>query len=137
LIDLYVQYGYYKEGLISITKKGMRGAEEIAEMMQGFRDNPPATINGSAVVQLLDYQTQVGKNLQRGDVWNIELPKSNVLQFILEDGSKISARPSGTEPKIKFYFSVKTKLESAQQFDETEKQMDDKIKAIIADMKLK
>jgi phosphoglucomutase len=137
LIDLYVQYGYYKESLISITKKGMRGAEEIAEMMQGYRDNPPATINGSPVVQLLDYQTQVGKNLQGGNVWDIELPKSNVLQFILEDGSKISARPSGTEPKIKFYFSVKTKLESAEKFDETEKQLDDKIKAIIADMKLK
>ncbi|MCW3081628.1 phospho-sugar mutase [Segetibacter sp.] len=137
LIDLYVQYGYYKEGLISITKKGMRGAEEIAEMMQGFRDNPPATINGSPVVQLLDYETQVGKNLQGGSVWDIELPKSNVLQFILEDGSKISARPSGTEPKIKFYFSVKTSLESADKFDETEKQMEDKIKAIISDMKLK
>jgi phosphoglucomutase len=137
LIDLYVQYGYYKEGLISITKKGMRGAEEIAEMMQGFRDNPPATINGSPVVQLLDYETQVGKNLQGGSVWDIELPKSNVLQFILEDGSKISARPSGTEPKIKFYFSVKTSLESADKFDETEKQMEDKIKAIISDMRLK
>ncbi|MCW3110000.1 MAG: phosphoglucomutase [Segetibacter sp.] len=137
LVDLYVQYGYYKEGLISITKKGMRGADEIAEMMQGYRDNPPATINGSPVVQLLDYQTQVGKNLQSGNVWDIELPKSNVLQFILEDGSKISARPSGTEPKIKFYFSVKTKLESPQKFEETEKQMDDKIKAIISDMKLK
>jgi len=136
LIDLYVQYGYYKENLISITKKGMRGAEEIAEMMQGYRDNPPATINGSPVVQLLDYQTQVGKNLQSGNVWDIELPKSNVLQFILEDGSKISARPSGTEPKIKFYFSVKTKLESPEKFEETEKQLDDKIKAIISDMKL-
>jgi len=137
LVDLYVQYGYYKESLISITKKGMRGAEEIAEMMQGYRSNPPATINGSPVVQLLDYQTQVGKNLQSGNVWEIELPKSNVLQFILEDGSKISARPSGTEPKIKFYFSVKTHLESAEKFDETEKQMDEKIQAIIKDMKLK
>jgi len=137
LLDLYVQYGYYKEGLISITKKGMRGAEEIAEMMQSFRENPPAVINGSPVLQLLDYQTQVGKNLQSGNVWDIELPKSNVLQFILEDGSKISARPSGTEPKIKFYFSVKTKLESAEKFEETEKQLDDKIKAIISDMKLK
>lgn len=137
LVDLYVQYGYYKESLISITKKGMRGAEEIAEMMQGFRANPPATINGSPVVQLLDCQTQVGKNLQSGNVWEIELPKSNVLQFLLEDGSKISARPSGTEPKIKFYFSVKTRLESAEKFDETEKQMDDKIQAIISDMKLK
>ncbi|HEX8460898.1 MAG TPA: phospho-sugar mutase, partial [Segetibacter sp.] len=137
LLDLYVQFGFYKEGLISITKKGMRGAEEIAEMMQGYRDNPPATINGSVVVQVLDYQTQVGKNLQSGSVWDIELPKSNVLQFILEDGTKISARPSGTEPKIKFYFSVKTKLESVDKFDETEKELDGKIAAIISDMKLK
>jgi len=125
-----------KKTLFQSQKKGMRGAEEIAEMMQGYRDNPPATINGSPVVQLLDYQTQVGKNLQSGNVWDIELPKSNVLQFILEDGSKISARPSGTEPKIKFYFSVKTKLESPEKFEETEKQLDDKIKAIISDMKL-
>lgn len=137
LVDIYVQYGFYKESLISITKKGMRGAEEIAEMMSGYRQNPPATINGSPVVQLLDYQTQVGKNLQNGNVWDIELPKSNVLQFLLEDGSKISARPSGTEPKIKFYFSVKTQLESVEKFYETEKQLDDKIKAIISDMKLK
>ena len=137
LLDLYVQYGYYKESLISITKKGMRGAEEIAEMMQSYRENPPATIAGTPVVQLLDYQTQVGKNLQSGNVWDIDLPKSNVLQFMLEDGSKISARPSGTEPKIKFYFSVKTRLESVDKFEETEKQMDDKIKAIISDMKLK
>ena len=137
LLDLYVQYGYYKESLISITKKGMRGAEEIAEMMQGYRENPPATIAGTPVVQLLDYQTQVGKNLQSGNVWDIDLPKSNVLQFLLEDGSKISARPSGTEPKIKFYFSVKTGLESVDKFEETEKQMDDKIQAIISDMKLK
>ncbi|MDQ6815677.1 MAG: phospho-sugar mutase [Bacteroidota bacterium] len=137
LVDLYVQYGYYKESLISITKKGMRGAEEIAEMMQEYRNNPPATISGSPVVQLLDYQTQVGKNVQSGDVWDIHLPKSNVLQFILEDGSKISARPSGTEPKIKFYFSVKTRLESADKYGETEKQLDNKIKAIISDMKLK
>jgi len=137
LLDLYVQNGYYKESLISITKKGMRGAEEIAEMMQGYRDNPPAAIAGTPVVQLLDYQTQVGKNLQSGNVWDIELPKSNVLQFILEDGSKISARPSGTEPKIKFYFSVKSPLESVDKFEETEKKMEDKIQAIISDMKLK
>lgn len=137
LLDLYVQYGYYKESLISITKKGMRGAEEIAEMMQSFRENPPAVIAGTPVVHLLDYQTQVGKNLQSGNVWDIELPKSNVLQFIMEDGSKISARPSGTEPKIKFYFSVKTRLESVDKFEETQKKMDDKIQAIISDLKLK
>jgi phosphoglucomutase len=134
---LYVQYGYYKESLISITKKGMRGAEEIAEMMQSFRENPPSTIAGIPVVQLLDYQTQVGKNLQSGNVWDIELPKSNVLQFILEDGSKISARPSGTEPKIKFYFSVKGRLESVDKYEETQQKMDEKIQAIITDLKLK
>ena len=96
LIDLYVKYGFYLERLISITKKGMRGQEEIAEMMQGFRNNPPKVINGSPVVQLLDYQLQVGKNLITGESHEISLPKSNVLQFILEDGTQISARPSGT-----------------------------------------
>ena len=88
-------------------------------------------------MRLLDYQTQFGKNLQEGNVWEIKLPKSNVLQFVLDDGSKISARPSGTEPKIKFYFSVNTRLESADKFEETEKLLDEKIRAIITDMKLK
>ena len=137
MIDLYVQYGFYKEGLISITKKGMRGADEIAEMMQGYRANPPSTINGSAVAELIDYQTQEGKNLQNGEQWKINLPKSNVLQFVLADGTKISARPSGTEPKIKFYFSVNAPLSSAAEFVEVEKQLDSKIAAIISDMKLK
>jgi phosphoglucomutase len=137
LIDLYVQHGLYKESLISITKKGMRGAEEIAEMMQGYRENPPVAIDGVPVVELLDYQLQVGKNLKDGSTWEIKLPKSNVLQFVLEDGSKISARPSGTEPKIKFYFSVKTKLESADKFYETMEGLDEKIAAIEKDMKLR
>lgn len=137
LIDLYIQYGFYLEHLISITKKGMRGQEEIAEMMQGFRNNPPATINGSPIVQLLDYQLQVGKNLKTGETWDITLPKSNVLQFILEDGTKISARPSGTEPKIKFYFSVNTSLDSKDQFDAVYTELNDRIKAVITDMKLK
>jgi len=137
LIDLYVKFGFYKEGLISITKKGMRGQEEIAEMMKGYRDNPPTTINGSAVVQLLDYEEKVGKNLFTGDTWIIDLPKSNVLQFVLEDGTKISARPSGTEPKIKFYFSVKETLPSAGDFDAVQAKLDDKISNIISDMKLK
>jgi phosphoglucomutase len=137
LIDLYIQYGFYLEHLISITKKGMRGQEEIAEMMQGYRNNPPAAINGSAVVQLLDYQLQVGKNLKTGESWDITLPKSNVLQFILEDGTKISARPSGTEPKIKFYFSVHTKLESKDKFDATYAELESRITGIITDLKLK
>ena len=86
-------------------------------MMEGYRKDPPKNIDGSTVVELLDYDLQVGKNLQTGDSWAITLPKSNVLQFILADGTKISARPSGTEPKIKFYFSVHTKLEDAASFD--------------------
>jgi phosphoglucomutase len=137
LIDLYVQYGLYKEDLISITKKGMNGAKEIADMMQAYRDNPPNKINGSDVVQLLDYQSQVNTNLQSGESKKIELPKSNVLQFILADGTKISARPSGTEPKIKFYFSVNTKLDNVADYDAKEKELEDKIAAIIEDMKLK
>jgi phosphoglucomutase len=137
LIDLYVQYGLYKEDLISITKKGMNGAKEIADMMQAYRDNPPKEIIGSKVVELLDYQSQANTNLQSGESKKIDLPKSNVLQFILADGTKISARPSGTEPKIKFYFSVNTKLDKAEDFDAKQKELDDKIAAIIADMKLK
>ena len=137
MIDLYVQYGMYKEDLISITKKGMNGAAEIAAMMQGYRDNPPATIDGVAVAELLDYDLQTGKNLQTGESWKIDLPKSNVLQFVLNDGTKISARPSGTEPKIKFYFTVNTKLASAEKFAEAEKVCNDKIARIVSDMNLK
>ncbi len=137
LIDLYIQYGFYYENLISITKKGMNGQKEIAEMMQGYRNNPPKTINGSKVAQLLDYELSLGKNLITGETWKIELPKSNVLQFITEDGSKISARPSGTEPKIKFYFSVKTNLTVKSEFDEKYALLQQKIKDIISDMQLK
>ncbi|MEI8053236.1 MAG: phospho-sugar mutase [Bacteroidota bacterium] len=137
LIDLYVQYGFYKENLVSITKKGMNGAAEIAAMMEDYRNNPPKTIDGIPVVALLDYELKIGKNLVDGTSWTIELPKSNVLQFELEDGSKISARPSGTEPKIKFYFSVNTKLFNADEFDAKEKILDEKIERIIIEMKLK
>lgn len=136
LIELYIQYGFYKEDLISITKKGMDGQQQIAAMMEAYRKNPPTVINGVAVAQLLDYELQKGTNIQDGSQWDIQLPKSNVLQFILADGSIISARPSGTEPKIKFYFSVKEDLASAADFDKVNLQLDEKIKAIIADMKL-
>src|SRR6186713_3580487 len=136
LIELYIQYGFYKEDLISITKKGMDGQQQIAAMMEGYRKDPPKNINGSDVVELLDYELQKGKNLKTGKEWEIKLPKSNVLQFILADGSKISARPSGTEPKIKFYFSVNTNLKNADEFDKANATLDEKIKAIISDMKL-
>ena len=137
LIELYKQYGFYLESLTSITKKGMRGQEEIAEMMKSYRDNPPKEINGSPVLQLLDYDVRKGKNLITGEAWDITLPKSNVLQFILADGTKISARPSGTEPKIKFYFSVHTILEKEEDFEAIHKKLEDRIQAVIGDMKLK
>jgi len=134
LIELYIKYGLYYEKLKSITRKGMQGQQQIAQMMQTFRDNPPKSLNGSEVVQLLDYQLQKGKNLKTGESWDIALPKSNVLQFILADGSKISARPSGTEPKIKFYFSVQTSLESKEAFDDKMAILDQKIESIIKDL---
>ena len=137
LMDLYVKYGFYYEKLISITKTGMNGSKEIAEMMQGYRDNPPKEIAGSKVKELYDYQLQIKKNLITGDSEKIELPKSNVLQFITEDGNKISARPSGTEPKIKFYFSVNTPLANVSEFDATQKKLFDKIDSIITSMNLK
>ena len=136
MIDLYVQYGLFKEHLISITKKGMDGQQQIAAMMESYRNNPPKSINGSDVVKLLDYELQRGINPSTGEEWKIDLPKSNVLQFILADGSSISARPSGTEPKIKFYFSVNTELKSAAEFEKVNKELDEKIKTIIGDMKL-
>ncbi|PJE46945.1 MAG: phosphoglucomutase [Sediminibacterium sp.] len=137
MIELYIQYGFYYENLISITKKGMNGQKEIAAMMEGFRTSPPADINGSAVVTLFDYQLQTGKNLLTGETWSINLPKSNVLQFITVDGSKISARPSGTEPKIKFYFSVKTELNTKSDFDAKQIELENKINGIITSMNLK
>jgi phosphoglucomutase len=137
MIDMYLQYGLYKEDLVSITKKGMNGAAEIADMMKGYRDNPPTILDGVAVSQLLDYEMSVGKNLATGESWTINLPKSNVLQFVLADGSKISARPSGTEPKIKFYFSVKGELNNIAGFEIAEKSLNDKIARIVTEMKLK
>ena len=115
----------------------MNGAAEIAAMMETYRNNPPKTIDGVAVDKLLDYELQVGTNLGDGSTFKIDLPKSNVLQFLLADGTKISARPSGTEPKIKFYFSVNTKLNSREEYDATHAKLMDRIKAVIDDMKLK
>jgi phosphoglucomutase len=136
MIELYMQYGFYYEQLISITKKGMNGQKEIAAMMEGFRTSPPAFIDGSEVVEMLDYDMQTGKKLLSGETWQLQLPKSNVLQFITADGSKISARPSGTEPKIKFYFSVHTTLASKEAYDHTFAGLDQKIQRIIKDMSL-
>ncbi|GGG48429.1 phospho-sugar mutase [Hymenobacter glacieicola] len=137
MVHMYVTYGFYKEHLISLTKKGQRGAEEIQEMMAGLRANPPRTIAGQPVVELRDYKTGRIRDLRTGLETETGLESSNVLQFILEDGSKISARPSGTEPKIKFYFSVRQPLASAVDFDLANRLAGEKIQAIIDDMQLK
>jgi phosphoglucomutase len=136
MIELYMQYGFYYEHLISITKKGMNGQQEIAAMMEGYRKQPPTEIAGMKVITLLDYQLQLSTNLQTGTQTKIQLPKSNVLQFVTEDGTKISARPSGTEPKIKFYFSVNTVLPNREAFDEVYAHLQNKINNIIAAMQL-
>lgn len=136
LLDIYVKYGFYKEKLINIVRKGKEGADEIKAMMTGYRNNPPQKINNSKVIMIKDYEKQISYDIASGKKTTINLTKSDVLQFFLEDGSKISVRPSGTEPKIKFYFSVNTKLVSADKFEETEKILDNKIAEIIKDMKL-
>ena len=136
LIDIYVKYGLYKEKLINIVRKGKEGADEIKTMMTGYRNDPPKTINNSKVVKIDDYETLISTNCITGTKTNINLLRSDVLQFFLEDGTKISIRPSGTEPKIKFYFSVNTKLESSAKFGETEKVLDQRIADIIKDMAL-
>jgi phosphoglucomutase len=135
-VDLYVQHGCFQEHLISITKKGMNGQKEIAEMMESYRNNPPKVLGGVAVKTLLDYELRKGTTLATGEVFDIALPKSNVLQFVLEDGSKVSARPSGTEPKIKFYFSVNAPLDSAANYKEVQAALMARIEAIIKDMNL-
>ena len=136
LVDIYLEYGLYREKLINIVRKGAEGAAEIKAMMKGYRSDPPKTINNSRVVRIDDYESLVSTDLRSGEKKRIELIKSDVLQFFLEDGSKISVRPSGTEPKIKFYFSVNTALTSADKFDETERLLDQRIADIIRDMRL-
>ncbi|WP_183574587.1 phospho-sugar mutase [Mucilaginibacter sp. X5P1] len=134
LLDTYVQYGFYKEKLISLTKKGKTGAEEIKAMMETYRTNPPATLGGSKVITLKDYEKGIETDLTSNTTQPLEFPASDVLQFITEDGSIISARPSGTEPKIKFYCSVNGKLANIAAYAETDKQLDEKISAIMKDL---
>ena len=136
LLDIYVRYGFYKEKLINLVKKGNEGAEEIRTMMTRYRNNPPEMINNCKVLMINDYEKQISHDILNGTKTAIDLIASDVLQFFLEDGTKISVRPSGTEPKIKFYFSVNTKLASPDRFEETEKTLDTRISDIIKDLKL-
>ena len=136
LLQMYVDFGFYKEYLISITKKGIDGASQIKQMMVDLREKPMSEINGERVVFIEDYQNSTAKNILTNEIELLNIPESNVLIYYLEDGSKICARPSGTEPKIKFYFSVNCKIENRNEFAEAESFLDDKIKNIIAEMQL-
>ncbi|NCO63992.1 MAG: phospho-sugar mutase [Flavobacteriales bacterium] len=136
LIKLYAEHGFYKEKLVSLTKKGIEGAQEIKQMMMDARENPLKIVNGSKVVKIDDYELSVSKNLSTGKETKIDIPKSNVIIYNLEDGSQVALRPSGTEPKIKFYVSVNTTLNSVADFTKTETELDAKAEAILKDMKL-
>lgn len=136
LIDIYSEFGFYYETLISVVKKGMSGAEEIAKIMDRFRSAPPDMINNSKVVTIKDYDLSVSKNIIKGTEDQIDLPKSNVLQFFLEDGSKISMRPSGTEPKIKFYFGIKGELKDVSEYENIRTRLEKKISSIVKDLNL-
>ena len=136
LITLYTKHGFYKEKLISLTKKGIEGAQEIKQMMVDARKQPLKTINNVNVVKIEDYSLSIAKNMITGQEQAINIPKSNVLIYYTEDGSQIALRPSGTEPKIKFYVSTNTPLKHRDDFENTEKALDDKIEHILKDMNL-
>jgi phosphomannomutase len=136
LLQLYVEHGFYKEYLVSITKKGIEGLQEINQMMIDLRENPLKEINGQRVIIVEDYQSSMAKNLLDDSETKMDIPKSNVLIYYTEDGSKICARPSGTEPKIKFYISVNATLDSVEDSKEVEAVLDQKIAAIITAMQL-
>lgn len=130
LIEMYVEFGFYKEHLLNLTRKGQQGEQEIRAMMEKFRNDPPAEINGVRVTRALDYKTLEEKDMSTGETRKLNFPVSDVLQFYLADDSKVSVRPSGTEPKIKFYISVKTDLPTREEFDQRNKDLDARIKGI-------
>jgi phosphoglucomutase len=134
MLKMYQQYGFYKEKLVSITKKGRSGAEEIKAMMERFRSKPPQTLGGSKVVSLKDYERGIETDPSSGTSVKLDYPKSDVLQFITEDGSIISARPSGTEPKIKFYCSVKEELPDVKNYNAVDRQLEEKVSRIMDDL---
>jgi phosphoglucomutase len=137
LLEIYVKYGFYKESLLSVTHKGQSGAQEIKQMMIDYRSNPPKEINGSKVIKIKDYDNLIEKDLISRKENAIHLPKSNVLQFFTEDGSVISVRPSGTEPKIKFYFGLRETLPNRSAFRAIEIKLNEKLQGIISSLNLK
>lgn len=135
LIRIYTKTSHYCEGLVSIVREGKDGAAKIKEMMSDFRQNPPKQLDGSKVARINDYQSSISKDLISGTETQIDIPKSNVLIFYTEDGTKVCARPSGTEPKIKFYFSVKQKLDEESDFENSENQLKQKINRLKLEFK--
>ncbi|MBB5269269.1 phospho-sugar mutase [Algibacter amylolyticus] len=136
LIKLYTEHGFYKEKLVSLTKKGIEGAEEIKQMMTDARQNPLKVVNGSAVVKIEDYESATSKDMASGKITTLDIPKSNVIIYYTEDGSQVALRPSGTEPKIKFYVSVNSALDTIENFKTTETALDTKAETILKDMNL-
>ncbi len=136
LVDLYTEYGFYKEGLLSVVRKGKSGAEEIQQMMKNYRENPPKEIDGEKVVCIKDYKLHESIDTVTGKKETIDLPASNVLQYFTDKGNKVTVRPSGTEPKIKFYFGVKGELPNKEGFDKTNAALDAKIEEIKKSMNL-
>ena len=136
MLKMYQEFGLYQEHLISVVKKGVSGAEEIAQMMKNLRENPVKTLVGEQVIRIEDYQTSVSRNLLTGEETKIDIPKSNVLIYYTDKGTKVAARPSGTEPKIKFYFSVNAPLSSMEAFEQTQKELLDKIQKIVKEWNL-
>jgi len=134
LLDLYQEFGCYQEKLVSLTKKGKAGAEEIKAMMSNLRANLPKSLGGIAVVEVRDYENSVAIDIATGTKKVIDLPKSDVLQFITVDGDVISARPSGTEPKIKFYCSVKAPLTAKSHYEQLQKELATKVDRMMADI---
>lgn len=135
LLKIYTQTSFYLEDLVSVVRTGKEGAKEISQLMSNYRSNPPESFDGSKVVRLDDYQTSISKDLITGNETPIDIHPSNVLIFYTEDGSKIAARPSGTEPKIKYYFSVKTKLEDISDFEKKELELKQKIERLKEEFK--
>ena len=136
LPEIYTRFGFYYEKLMSVKREGKEGADEIKQWMKNYRSNPPQTINGAEVVKILDYSSGEAKHVKENTTEKIDLPKSNVLQFLTADGSKITMRPSGTEPKIKYYFSVKGDLKAPELFEQKREELDKKINNIIDDLSI-
>ena len=136
LLDIYAEYGLYREKLVNVVRKGAEGAAEIQKIMEDFRANPPSAIAGSKVMKTDDYLKLVSTDAESGKQAPLHLPKSDVLQFFLADGTKISVRPSGTEPKIKFYFSARARLADTAHFDAAWRALEERIDSIIKDLKL-